>query len=328
MRKQPNTSSKSTSFVPKKVSNTIYSISAEENNASVLMLLGSLPSNAEFIKVKTLKDFYNGICGKYLITKSVINHPMFDTLREATKILLPKLHSNEVTKIYIALIPSKCVMNDMLSEYVIEALIDKCTLLNFGQILVLDFLIRKYYSKKEFNKSQNILLSKLQTMFLSKIDDALDGLDDLKKIMNILAYCENNAEIIPQKVVNTLTTALLLAEDDEFSVQHLFSIIIFLSNFGKLDEHVAKLLKKAVYLWCQSTVEPHNVINLFKTLAYKNATMDSDMFKNTDFIRCCVNIVIQNNDRNQLFTLQNSFNKVVSLNFQLFFNFHIAQFVF
>ncbi|XP_031621528.1 uncharacterized protein LOC116339655 isoform X2 [Contarinia nasturtii] len=305
-----HTLSKSTSFHPKKIENERYSISEDENNRSVLNLFESIPSDAGKFNVKALKSFYHEIRGKYLITKFLTLHPKFDVLRTATKRKLPILDAYEVSDIFISLLPSKVIMFDMISEHIVDALLKNVNHFTFYHMLFLDYLIHKYYSLNELSKSYNILRLTIQTQFLSKIDDELDGLEDYGKLIKILAFCENNVDLIPDKVLNAITTSLLMADNDQFSIENLMSIIIFLANFGQLNEHVQKLLEKSTNLWCQSNVSAKHIEVLFRILKKKRNTINKEMFENTDFIRYCVNVIIQNNDKMTLFAVQNYFNSV------------------
>lgn len=251
--------------------------------------------------------------GNYLIRPEDLQHPKFEVLREATESLLPEMNTKEVKTILIAILPSKAIMHDKLTTQIVEAMIKRVNYLPFDQVLFVDFMIQKYYHTSELSKDYIILQSKLQTTFLSKIEDELDEYTDLEEIMKVVAYCENNHEIIPSKIVNRLTTSLLLMDDKEFSVMDITSVLIFLANLGKLDEHVEKLLRRMFVLWVQTDVTANQVDILLRVLASKSHTFHKERFTDSEFIRRCVDLVTQKKDRKMLFSVQNSFNKLVSL---------------
>lgn len=251
--------------------------------------------------------------GNYLIRPEDLQHPKFELLREATECLLPEMNTRELKNILIAILPSKAIMHDRLTTQIIEAMLKRVTYLPFDQVLFVDFMIQKYYHRSELSKDYILLQTKLQTMFLSKIEDELDEYTDLEEIMKVVAYCENNHEVIPSKIVNLLTTSLLLMDDKEFSVIDITSVLIFMANLGKLDEHVEKLLRRMFVLWAQSDVTANKVDALLRVLAAKFHTLDRERFKDPEFIRTCVNSVTHMKDRKVLFSVQNSFNKLVSL---------------
>lgn len=294
------------------VQNIDIKYTRQENVKSVVDLIESLPSNANEMTVESLVAFFDRINGNYLIPFRVTEHPKFAILRDATEILLPQLNTKEVKHMLVAILPSKAIMHDKLSNTIADAMLKRAANIPFEQILFVDFIIRKYYKKFELSKNYNILRLRLQAIFLSKVEDELDEVDDLENLMKIVAYCQNNAEIIPPKLLNRLTTSLLLSEDDEFTVMHISSILMFLANFGKLDEHVEKLLHQMFGLWNKSAATADEVQVLLKVLAAKEDTIDKEIYKHPEFIRHCVTIVSQQDNSKLLFSVQNSFNKLVS----------------
>lgn len=308
---EADTKSEFTSTTSDKI-NVYKKYSFEENNAILTEMLNELPSDPAEISLDALTEFFQRISAHFIITPAVIRHPKFSVLREATQIHLPQLNTKELKNLFVAIFPSKAMMHDKLNKMVVDALVNRVNYLPFDQIIFLDFILHKYYNLTELSKDYNILRLKLQTMFLSKVETALNEMDDFEELMKIVSYCENNAEIIPPKIVNSVATSLLLSDDDKFSVTHITSILIMLAAMGKLNEHVGKLLHKATGLWCQSTVTPAQVQVLLKVLAAKKSTIDRDRFKDLEFIRRCVEVVTQQNDRKLSFSIQNSFNRLVS----------------
>lgn len=309
---EPEVSSDPVSLVPEKKSVDVK-YSRVENNASLFELFDSLPSNPKNISVHALVDFYDRIKGNFIITQSVIHHRKFAVFREATEILSPQLNTKELKNAFIAILPSKPVMFDRLSNILVDALLKRVSYIPFDQILFVDFVMNKYYYVTELSKNYNILRLTLQTMFLSKIEDELVETKEFADIMKILAYCENNREIISTKMLNTLSTSLLLVEDEKFTVRDITSVLIFLTNFGKLNEHVEKLFQKVIGLWYQLPVTATDVQVLLKVLASKSSTIDKETLTECDFVRHCVNITIQQDEKRISFSVQNSFNKIVSL---------------
>lgn len=292
-----------------------------ERNSTFADLLESLPSDPQYMSVDAFLDFYEHMGGNYLIRPDDLKHPKFKVLREATESLIQQLNTKQLKGILVSILPSKAVMHDKLTKIVIDALLKRVNHLPFDQILFIDFLLNKYYNSSELSKDYNILRLKLQTMFLLKVENEMDGVTDIQDIMKILAYCENNFEIVSSKIVNSLTTSLLLLDDDKFSVMDLTSILIFLANLGELDEHVEKLLSKSLGLWIQAEVTANQVDVLLKVLAAKRSTIDKERFKDSDFIRKCINLVTQQDDRKVSFSVQNSFNKLVSFRIIFFYSF-------
>lgn len=204
-----------------------------ENASSFPDLLESLPSNTNDISVEVLMDFYANMNRSYLIRPKDLQHPQFEVLREATETLLPEMNTREVKNILIAILPSKAIMHDLLTTQIVEAMLKRVTYLPFHQIHFIDFMIRINYKKSELSKDLISLKSTLHTMFLSKIEDELEECTDLDGIMKAVEYCQNNHEIIPSRIVNRLTTLLLLRDDEEFSVQQITNVLILLGNPGK-----------------------------------------------------------------------------------------------
>lgn len=275
-------------------------------------LLESLPPDPKNVSLEALLEFYENMKGSYLIRPEHLKHPKFNVLRKATESLAQQLNTKELKNVLVALLPSKAVMNDKLTQTVVNAMLERVIYLPFDQILFIDFLIHKYYDLAELSKDYSILRLKMQSMFLSKIEDEFDNFTEFEDVMKIIAYCENNVEIVPSKTVNRLTTSLLLQDDDVFAVTDIISIFIFLANLGKLDGHVEKLMRKVIDLWAQSDVTANEVDVLLRVLAAKSGKINTTHFKDPEFIRKCVNAVIQQDNRKISFSVQNGFNKLVS----------------
>ncbi|XP_055313030.1 uncharacterized protein LOC129574689 [Sitodiplosis mosellana] len=305
---EPEDSSEPATFIPEKSVDSKYSRS--DKNASLVELFNSLPSDPKNVSLQALVEFYDRIKGNYLITNDMKKHPKFAVFREATEILSPQLNTKELKNVFIAVIPSKPVMFDKLGNIIVDALLKRVSYIPFDQIMFVDFILNKYYNVTELSKNYNILRLTLQTMFLSKVEDELAEMKEFEEIMKIVAYCENNSEIIPSKIVNSLTTSLLLVDEDKFTVMDLTSVVIFLSNLGKLNEHVEKLFHKVIGLWYQSPVTANEVQVLLKVLAAKSHTIDKEIFKDSEFIRHCIKIVTQQNEKKISFSVQNSFNRI------------------
>lgn len=284
----------------------------EENNAILSEMLNELPSDPVEVSLDALIEFYQRISGHFMITSAIIRHPKFAVLRSATQFHLPQFNTKELKNVFIAIFPSKAMMHEKLTKMIIDALVNRINYIPFDQIIFIDFIMHKYFHLTELSKDYNILRLKLQTMFLSKVDIALNEMDNFEELMKLVSYCENNAEIIPPKIVNSVATSLLLSDDDKFNVTHITSILIMLASMGKLNEHVEKLLHKAMGLWCQSTLAAAQVQVLLKVLAAKRSTIDRDRFNNSQFICHCIDIITQRKDKKLSFSVQNSFNRLVS----------------
>lgn len=284
-----------------------------DNSAAVIEFLETLPARPEEISLEGLLSLYERIKGSYVFSYNAVRHPKFRVLREATEIHLAQLNTKEIKDMFVAVVPSKSIMHDKLGKIIAEALIKRISFVPFDQIRFVDFMLHKYYKVSELSKDYNILRLTLQTMFLSKIEDEFDGLKSYEETMKSLAFCENNVEIVPTKIVNSLTTSLLLFEDEEFTITDITSVLIFLSNFGKLNEHSEKLLRRMIDLWYQQPVTARNVMVLFKVLANKSNTLDKGIFQETEFIRRCINVVIEQDEGKYAFSVQNSLNKMVRI---------------
>lgn len=275
-------------------------------------LIEILPSNSKSITKEDLIEFYGKIRLQDSITHKTINHPKFTVLREATVANLSQFNTKELKNLMVAILPSKAVMNDQLGRSIADALIERSTFLPFEQIIFIDFVMRKYYNLSELSSSYNMLRLRLQTLFLMKIEDVLNDNTDFEELMKIVAYCSNNSEIISTKMFNILTTSLLLTDDEKLTVTHIMSCLILLAS-KQLNDHTEKLLNRMILLWRQSNVNATEVQVLLKVLAARKQTIDLKYFKNEEFIRHCVMVVTQQTDRKLSFSVQNFFNRLVSL---------------
>lgn len=248
-----NTAPASLTSVMKLHSKSLYA----ENNAFLIEFLDNLPAQADDVSLQGLLELYDRIRGKYLFTNDAIKHPKFNVLREATIAHLPQLNTKEVKGIFVAILPSKLIMYDKLGGKIAEAMIKRASFLPFDQVTFIDFMLRKCYKVDELSKDYNILRLTLQSLFLAKVEDELDGSKSFEDTMKIIAYCDNNSEIIPTKIVNSLTTSLLLADEEQFAITDVTSVLIFLSNFVELNEHIEKLFRKMIDLWYQLIKNEH-----------------------------------------------------------------------
>lgn len=288
-------------------------ISDAENSLKIIGLIEALPTNPQDITMADVLNFYFNIKGSYLITPAVVRHPKFDIIRTATEVFLPQFNTKELENILVTILPCKALANDELSQMIADALIERAHHLPFDRILFISFILHKYYRVSELNESYTSLRLALQRLFLSKIDDELNDLNDLDLLMKIVSFCINNAEVITPKNANLLTTTLLLIDDDDkFTLSDIISCLNLLASLGKLNDHVKKLLDKMADLWCQSDVTAPDVRILLRILSAKQSTIDKQQFKESKLIRHCVNVVTTQSNRKLLFSVQNEFNRLVS----------------
>lgn len=285
-----------------------------ENTTKVIELIEALPTNPQHITMADVLNFYDDIRGNYLITSTLITHPKFDLIREATEVFLPQFNTKELANILVTILPCKVLTNDKLSHMIIKALLERANHLPFDRTLFISFILHKYYRISELNEDHTILRLTFQRLFLSKIEDELNDLDDFDVLKKIVAFCNNNVEVITPKIANLITTSLLLIDDDDkFTLSDVISCLNLLASFGKLNEHHKKLLDKMTDLWCQSDVTAPVVRTLLRILSANRNTIDKEQLKGSKLIRHCVNVVTSQTDRNLLFSVQNEFNRLVSL---------------
>lgn len=287
-----------------------------ENSAKVIELIEALPSNPHEVTIGDVMNFFDNIKGNYLITTDVVRHPKFDLIRQYTEVFLLQFNTKELQNMLISILPSKALMNDKISEMIVNGLLKRINHLPFEQVLFISFILHKYYRIYELGKDYICLRLSLQRSFLSQIDDKLDDLDDFETLMKIVAFCNNNVEVITPKIANLIATSLLLIDDDEkFDANHITSCLNLLSSMGTLNEHLKKLLHKMVDLWCDLDVTAVDVRTLLKILSANRDIIDKEQLKETRLIRHCVNVVTSDKsrtDRKLLFSIQNEFNRLVS----------------
>lgn len=289
-----------------------YKYSRTENDANMIKLIESLPADPSDITTADVLQFYNSMRGHYIITSAVIKHAKFNFLREITDAHLLQFNTKELQDILIAMLPSKAMMNDKLGRLIIDTLLKRAQHLPFSSILFVDFILHKHYSSEEMNKDCSILRLTLQRLFLSKIEDELNYPSEFEEFMKIVAFCNNNTEVLTSKIANLITTSLLLCDDEKFTVHAIVSCMNMLASCGKLNDHVRKLLVKMIELWIQSEVTANEVRQLLRVLSTQRNTIDKEQFNDPKFIRHCVNVVTSETDDRFLFSVQNGFNRLVS----------------
>lgn len=290
-------------------------VSYAANSAKVIELIEVLPSNPQDITMADVLNFYDNIRGSCRITPAIVRHPKFDVIREVTEVFLLQFNTKELANMLVSILPSKALSNDKLGEMVVNALLKRINHLPFERVLFISFILHKYYRISEMNKDYTCLRLALQQSFLSKIDEKLNDLDDFDMLMEIVGFCNNNVEVITPKNANLIATSLLLIDDDDkFTLNDTISCFSLLGSFGKLNEHVKKMLDKMVDLWCKSDVTAADVRTLLKILSAKRNTIDKEQLAETKLIRHCVNVATSQtsqSDRRLLFSIQNEFNRLV-----------------
>lgn len=277
-------------------------------------LLQLLPLHPADVSLEVLVEFYENLKGNYLVQPDDLQHPQFNVLREATENLSQQLNTTELQDILIALLPSKAVMHDKLTQIVANAMFEQATSLSFHEILLIDFLIHKYYKTSELSEDHNNLRLKLQEMFLSKISNEIQNnrLSELEDIMKIVAYCQNNAKIIPLDIMRKLIEVLLRSDDEKFSVVDIASVFTFIANLDKSNKYTRRLLRKMFRLWAKSEPTPQQVEVLLAVLAKRSAKTSTKRFNDIKFIQKCVDSVTQEEDPELLLRVKISFDKLVN----------------
>lgn len=283
------------------------------NSAKVFELIEALPTSPRDITIADVMNFYDNIRGSCLITPAIVRHPKFDSIREVTEVFLLQFNTKELSNLLVSILPSKVLSNDRLGEMIVNVFLKRINHVPFEQILFISFILHKYYRVSEMNKDYTCLRLTLQRTFLSKVDDELNDLDDFDVLMKIVGFCNNNVEVITPKNANLIATSLLLIDDDDkYTLNDTISCLNLLASFGKLNEHLRKLLDKMVDLWCRSDVKAADVRTLLRILSANRNTIDKEQLKETKLIRHCVNVATSQPDRKLLFSIQNELNRLVS----------------
>lgn len=277
-----------------------------------MQIIQSLPSDRGIIDKKDLYNTFLRLNEASTFTEDVVCHPNFEKLRRITQYTLPRLRDYEVKDMLVVVLSTQILMDDKLSKIIMNAFLQRISLISLDQIIFLDFILRKYYNLNELNKRYEIFRLTLQTMFLLKVHNEIGEFRNFESMRKIATYIGNNHEIIPSNILNSLTSSLLLADDEQFKVIDIIIILRLLSRFGELNEHVLKLLRKMFNLWCESIPTVNDVKLLSVMLAKNKDIIDKNAFNDKNFIRHCTQVLIKANDYTTSFYVQSNFNHLVS----------------
>lgn len=214
------------------------------------------------------------------LKKTDIQHPNFQVLRDGTKQAIPRLTQYQLKDMAVTIINHDHLRNDKINKYIMDALIPRLPKLSFKSIVILDYLIQK----KRLEKFYEILRLNIRIIFLFRVDELLDGFEEFESLKGITIYMSNNTDIVSRKMLNRLATSLLLAEENLFDMKLIESIIIMLSRFDELDEHVIKLLNKMTQLYSKCIPTITNVRSLISLIRSNSKTIDKKAFIDSGLI--------------------------------------------
>lgn len=284
------------------------------DNGRSLKIIESISSDPNDISEHDLLKIF-GRLSAGIISDDALLHENFNTLIDATKLILPKLSVSQNVNIFTQLCEAQIPMFDELSEIVVNALLRRISHITVDDIISVDFSIRKYYAREwKLSKSFETLRQATRTAFIVKANNELVEDQTYDKLIRMMRYLSNNQSLVKNVDTMSLAEQLLLKEDCEFELNDVVCVIVTLARFLKPNNQSKQLLSKMFRIWCSRTESIADVKSILQLLTTKKLEdIDLNSFNDPLFIRHCSNYAIQQKDVRSGFEILDGFNEMVRL---------------
>lgn len=276
-----------------KFNGNVGGIRAAADGGRSLKMIETLPCNpSEFngdILIRTFDEL-----GIAAISDDALLHENFNTLTDATKLILPKLTVAQIVHIFNRVCCAQVPMFDELTEFIVNTLLRRVTIMTIDDINDVDHSLRIYY-KREMKVSVlfDTLRQAMRISFVVKVNNELIGSQNYKRLMRIVQYLSNNQSLVKNVDTKSLSEQLLLEEDHEFQLNDVICIIVSMARYPRLDEYSRQLLAKMFKIWCCNTddiVDVQKILELLATKKLKHNDLAS--FQDSLFISHCSKLTI------------------------------------
>lgn len=224
----------------------------------------TLPSNDKELQPKVVFDFFESIKTIDCVTAEDVKNEKFQTfLNDVQPIIAHQSNGREILEILIGIINNKSLRDHEMNDYVVNAVISKIQDIPFHALAFLDYRIQKL----KLNDFYKELRLKIQLNYLLKTDELLDDCKNFKEIKRIFDYMRNNMDIVSPKALNKLAMYLMRMDNNNFTIDDIMNVIVFLSQFNYLSEQSIQTLNKMIELWCERKPQFRDVELLLSLLA-------------------------------------------------------------
>lgn len=292
-----------------------------------LIIIAAMPDDPKDLTTNDLIAIFENL-SKEPISDEALLHANFDTLIDATKLILPQLSASQNAWIFNQIAQAEIPMFDELTEIVTDNLMKNVYHLSPDEMIDVDFALRKYYAKeKKISGKLELLRKTARNAFPLRLN--LNLLEDTsyKQLMKIVRYLSNNSSLIANERdernyefdtlekhdLDMLISKILWLDDHVFQMNDVVCVIVTLSRFPKLNEKSEKLLEKMFRIWCKSAKNFDDVDKILNLLVERGRLRyDSKLFSNPLFIEQCAQHTIKNNKLSDTLSILEAFIRLVS----------------
>lgn len=281
-----------------------------------LKVIEALPCISSEFDNETLIETFCKL-GVAPISDDALIHEKFNTLIEATKLILPQLTVEQNVQIFSEICRAEIPMFDELTEFIVDTLLRRVACMTIGDIIVTDYSLRSYYAREmKVGKLFETLRQATRAAFIVKVNNRLVDSQGYEKLMQIVRYLSNNQSLVKNIDIRSLSEQLFLAEDQQFRLNDVTCVIISFARVPTEDlpEYSRQLLSKMFRIWCQRTNNFEDVKKILELLVTKKSKdNDSSLLQDGEFISHCSKLTIDKNELRNAFIVMNLFNDLVCI---------------
>lgn len=290
------------------------------DNGRSLKIIESIPTDVQAINEEDLLNVFEKLSAG-VISDDALLHENFNTLIDATKLLLPKVSVAQNVRIFSQICQAQIPMFDELSEIIVNALLRRISFITVDEIITVDFSVREYYTREwKLSRVFEAMRQATRAAFVVKANNELVNQQTYEKLIRMMRYLSNNPSLVKNVDTTSLFEQLLLTEDYEFQLNDAVCVIVTLARFATLDGNAKQLLSKMLRIWCNSTKNIDDVKAILGLLSAKKLKdFDSTSFNDPLFVQHCSKAAIQRKDVRSGFEILDGFNQLVRKYINIFF---------
>lgn len=274
-------------------------------------ILDTLPPEPEALSPSDTLNIFRQLCetsqklSQTSASFNVFDHENFAILRQAIKVSLPYLKTNETFEVLKAIDSLSIFGNDEIFDVICSYLLNIVYNMSLNEIMVFDIVL----ASRQQNKMARELRRNLIDRFNVKASQMPVEFNFYVKLSRMLRFIERNRSHIIDEVYINMRNCAAKQQIDIFTASEAMDVIISLSNFDDQCEYFQAILDKSFNVWSSSNVNIGMIETVLTFLAKRKSTLTHDLFNDTRFIEKCARVAIDD-DLKKCFSIQRYFNRL------------------
>lgn len=238
---------------------------------------------------------------------NVADHQNFAVLRQAMKVSIPYLRSNEKLDVLNAIQTLSVPVDDDVFNAVLSSLLENVYNMSLNDIMILDqVLISRQKNRLAMELHRNLI-----DRFNAKTSQIPIDFSYFMKTRRMLQFIERNRNEIIDEVFCNIGKCAAQQPIDILAAYEAMDVIITLGSFGNRCEYFKPVLNKAFDVWCTTEITIQMAEIVLTLLIRRKAYLNYDLYKDPRLIETCAQVAIANGDIKKCFSILRQLNRLV-----------------